>query len=171
VHISYCTGDAGKHATAASSAQNLLLLNSSQPDDSTSKPPSSGGMDKGKQRKTDIDVEAEQSRLSEERKRKAKTNEGDDRFNKKSKAEEAVESKKFDVTEEELGTEVVLIDIAKVKSNKFLQRDFGVKGIGWRIQWRTTLIIRSFNYTLDHVIEMNDFRLTLSPFHYLFTCV
>lgn len=111
-------------------------------------------MDKGKQRKTDIDVEAEQSRLSEERKRKAKTNEGDERFNKKSKAEEAVESKKFDVTEEELGTE---INIAKVKSNKFLQRDFGVKGIGWRIQWRTTWIIRSFNCILDHVIEMNDF--------------
>ena len=110
-------------------------------------------MDKGKQRKTDIDVEAEQGRLSEERKRKAKTNEGDERFNKKSKAEEAVESKKFDVTEEELGTE---INIAKVKSNKFLQRDFGVKGIGWRIQWRTTWIIRSFNCTLDHVIEMND---------------
>ena len=73
-----------------------------RPEDSTSRSPEGGG-DKGKQRKTDIDVEAEQSKLAQERKRKARVNEGDDRFSKKSKDEESVESKKCDVTEDELG--------------------------------------------------------------------
>lgn len=103
VHISYCTGEAGKQAATASSAQNLLKGSGLQPEDSTSKsPPEGGGGDKGKQRKTDVDVEAEQSKLSEERKRKGRVNEGDERFNKKSKNEEAAESKKFDVSEDEL---------------------------------------------------------------------
>jgi pre-mRNA-processing factor SLU7 len=62
------------------------------------------GGNKGKQRKTDIDVEDEQSKLAEERKRKGRTNDGDERFSKKSKNEEAAEGKKFDVTEDELGT-------------------------------------------------------------------
>lgn len=103
VHISYCTGEAGKQAATASSAQNLLKGSGLQPEDLTSKsPPEGGGGDKGKQRKTDVDVEAEQSKLSEERKRKGRVNEGDERFNKKSKNEEAAESKKFDVSEDEL---------------------------------------------------------------------
>ncbi len=76
-----------------------------QPDDSTSKsPPEGGDWDKGKQRKIDVDVEGEQSKLSEERKRRARANDGDERFSKKSKNEEAVDSKKFDVSEDDLGT-------------------------------------------------------------------
>ncbi|KAF8502257.1 pre-mRNA-splicing factor SLU7 [Russula emetica] len=103
VHISYCTGEAGKQAARASSAQNLLMGSGSQLEDSTSKsPPEGGGGDKGKQWKTDVDVEAEQSKLSEERKRKERVNEGDERFSKKSKNEEAAESKKFDVSEDDL---------------------------------------------------------------------
>ncbi|KAH9992611.1 pre-mRNA-splicing factor SLU7 [Russula vinacea] len=103
VHISYCTGEAGKEAAAASSAQNLLMGSEPDPEDLTSKSlPEGGGGNKGKQRKTDIDVEAEQSKLAEERKRKGRVNEGDDRFSKKSKNEEAAESKKFDVSEDEL---------------------------------------------------------------------
>ncbi|KAI0270772.1 pre-mRNA-splicing factor SLU7 [Russula aff. rugulosa BPL654] len=101
VHISYCTGEAGKQAAKASSAQNLLMGSGPPPEDSTSKSPPGGG-DKGKQRKTDVDVEAEQGKLSDERKRRARANEGDERFSKKSKNEEAVESKKFDVSEDEL---------------------------------------------------------------------
>jgi pre-mRNA-processing factor SLU7 len=144
VHISYCTGEAGRQATAASSAQNLLLSNSSQPKDPTSKPPAGGDGDKGKQR-TDIDVEEAQSKLSEERKRKARVNDGDNRFNKKSKAEEGLESKKFDVTEGELGTELVRINTSDVRSNKWLQRDTVVKGIGWKIQWRTTWMMQTLD--------------------------
>lgn len=40
--------------------------------------------------------------MSEERKRKSRTDEGDERFSKKSKGGES-DTKKFDVTEEELG--------------------------------------------------------------------
>jgi len=79
-----------------------------RPEDSTSRSPEGGG-DKGKQRKTDIDVEEEQGKLAQERKRKARVNEGDDRFSKKSKDEEGVEGKKFDVTEDELGALFVQI--------------------------------------------------------------
>jgi pre-mRNA-processing factor SLU7 len=104
VHISYCTGEAGRQAAAASSAHTLLAGSGSPPEDSTSKPPPEGGGDKGKQRRTSIDVEAEQSKLAEERKRKERANDGDDRFSKKSRNEEALEGKKFDVTEDELGT-------------------------------------------------------------------
>ena len=56
-----------------------------------------------------MDVEEEQSKLTEERKRKARANDGDDRFSKKSKAEEGVESKKFDVSEDELGMDFVQV--------------------------------------------------------------
>ena len=119
VHISYCTGEAGKDAAAASSAQNLLMASESQPEDSTSiSAPEGGSGNKGKQRKTDIDVEAEQGRLAEERKRKGKVNEGDERFSKKSKTEEAAESKKFDVTEDELGTKFFQDSIVMVKTNE-----------------------------------------------------
>jgi pre-mRNA-processing factor SLU7 len=104
VHISYCTGEAGKQAATASSAQNLLMGGGPPPEDSTSKsPPEGGGGDKGKQRKADVDVEAEQNKLSDERKRRARANDGDERFSKKSKNEEAAEGKKFDVSEDELG--------------------------------------------------------------------
>ena len=102
MHISYCTGEAGKEAAAASSARNLLMGGGQQAEDLA--PPEGGGGNKGKQRKTEVDVEAEQGKLAEERKRKGRVNEGDDRFSKKSKNEEAAESKKFDVTEDELGT-------------------------------------------------------------------
>ena len=85
----------------------MLVEGGSRPEDSTTKSPPGGGWDKGKQRRTDIDVEAEQNKLAEERKRKARVNEGDDRLSKKSKNDEAVENKKFDVTEDELGTRVL----------------------------------------------------------------
>ena len=52
----------------------------------------------------DIDVEAEQGKLADERKRKSRVNEGDDRFSKKTKGEEVLESKRFDVSEDDLGT-------------------------------------------------------------------
>ena len=59
--------------------QNPFMGSKSQPEDSTLKsPPEGGGGDKGKQRKTDVDVEVEQSKLSEEHKRKGRANEGDD---------------------------------------------------------------------------------------------
>jgi pre-mRNA-processing factor SLU7 len=103
VHISYCTGEAGKQAAAASSAQNLLV-GGPPPEDSTGKLSAGAGGDKGKQRRGEIDVEAEQSNLAEERKRKSRVNEGDDRFSKKTKGEEVHEGKKFDVTEDDLGT-------------------------------------------------------------------
>jgi pre-mRNA-processing factor SLU7 len=141
VHISYCTGEAGKEAAAASSAQNLLMGSEPDPEDLTSKSlPEGGGGNKGKQRKTDIDVEAEQSKLAEERKRKGRVNEGDDRFSKKSKNEEAAESKKFDVSEDELGT-VVHDSVGIAKTNKWTQRDTAVRGAGWRTRWPTTLIV------------------------------
>jgi pre-mRNA-processing factor SLU7 len=108
VHISYCTGEAGRQAAAASSAQNLLMESGAPPDDSTSRSPEGGG-NKGKQQKSDIDVEEEQSKLAQERKRKARATEGDDRFSKKSKDEEGAESKKFDVSEDELGALFVRI--------------------------------------------------------------
>ena len=103
VHISYCTGEAGKQAAAASSAQNLLV-GGPPPEDSTLKLSAGAGGDKGKQRMGDIDVEAEQGKLADERKRKSRVNEGDDRFSKKTKGEEVLESKKFDVSEDDLGT-------------------------------------------------------------------
>ena len=111
------------------------------PEDLTSKSlPEGGGGNKGKQRKTDIDVEAEQSKLAEERKRKGRVNEGDDRFSKKSKNEEAAESKKFDVSEDELGT-IVHDSVGIAKTNKWTQRDTAVRGAGWRTRWPTTLIV------------------------------
>jgi len=88
----------------------MLMESGPRPEDSTSTSPEGGG-DKEKQRKTDIDVEAEQSKLAQERKRKARVNEGDDRFSKKSKDEESAESKKCDVTEDELGTLFVQIKV------------------------------------------------------------
>jgi len=102
VHISYCTGEAGRQAAAASSAQTLLTGSGSPPEDPTSNSPFEGGGDKERQRRTNVEVEAEQGKLAEERKRKERANDGDDRFSKKSKNEEALESKKFDVTEDEL---------------------------------------------------------------------
>jgi pre-mRNA-processing factor SLU7 len=143
VHISYCTGEAGKQAATASSAQNLLQGSGSQPEDSTSKsPPEGGDGDKGKQRKTDadVDVEAEQSKLSEERKRKGRANEGDERFSKKSKGEEAAESKKFDVSEDELGTYFVQDCVGMVNANECTQRDTVVRRVGWRTRWRIMLM-------------------------------
>lgn len=136
VHISYCTGEAGKQAAAASSAQNLLT-GSSRPEDSTPRSPE-GGRDKGKQRKTDIDVEAEHGKLSDERKRKARANEGDDRFSKKSKDEEAVESKKFDVSEDELGTAFVQAHVEKADGR--IQNDSVARGVGWKTRWPTMWI-------------------------------
>jgi pre-mRNA-processing factor SLU7 len=138
VHISYCTGEAGKQAAAASSAQNLLT-GSSRPEDSTPRSPETG-RDKGKQRKTDIDVETEQSKLSDERKRKARANEGDDRFSKRSKDEEAVESKKFDVSEDELGTEFIQAHVDIEKTDEWIQSDSVVRGVGWKTQWPTMWI-------------------------------
>jgi hypothetical protein len=67
-----------------------------------------GGGNKGKQRRTNIDVKAEQNKLAEERKRKERANGGDDRFSKKSKNEDALEGKMFDVTDDELGMEFFL---------------------------------------------------------------
>jgi pre-mRNA-processing factor SLU7 len=140
VHISYCTGEAGKQAAAASSAQNLLMGSDSQPEDLASKSLSEGGGgNKGKQRKTDIDVEAEQSKLAEERKRKGRANDGDDRFSKKSKNEEAAESKKFDVSEDELG-KIVHDPVGMAKTNEWTQRDTVGRGDGWRTRWPTMLI-------------------------------
>ena len=55
MHISYCTGEAGRQVAAASSAQNMLIGSSTLPDDSTSISPEAGG-NKGKQQKSDIDV-------------------------------------------------------------------------------------------------------------------
>ena len=103
MHISYCTGEAGKQAAAASSAQNLLV-GGPPPEDSGLKLSAGAGGDKGKQKRGDIDVEEEQSKLAEERKRKSRVNEGDDRFSKKTKSEEVLESKRFDVSEVDLGT-------------------------------------------------------------------
>jgi len=143
VHISYCSGETGKQAAAASSAQNLLMImgSGSRPEDSTPRSPD-GGRDKGKQGKADIDVEAEQSKLAEERKRKARVNEGDDRFSKKSKNEEAVESKKFDVTGDDLGTVFALVHVGVEKANDWIQRDIVVRGVGWKTRWRTMWIAR-----------------------------
>lgn len=160
VHISYCTGEAGKHAAAASSAQNLLAGSGAPPEDSTSKPPLEDGGNKGKQRKTDIDVEEEQSKLSEERKRKARANEGDDRFSKKSRDEEAVENKKFDVTEDELGTVFIQVHVSIEKTNEWIQRDIVARGVGWKTRWPTMSIVVIFSTVcnssiLDHVIKMN----------------
>jgi hypothetical protein len=119
----------------------MLKGSGSQPEDSTSKaPPEGGDGDKGKQRKTDVDVEAEQSKLSEERKRKGRVNEGDERFNKKSKNEEATESKKFDVSEDELGMDFVQDCVGTVNANDCTQRVTVVRGVGWRTRCRTMLI-------------------------------
>lgn len=146
VHISYCTGDAGKQAAAASSAQNMLTVIGLQPEDSTSKAsPEGGGGDKEKQRKTDVDVEAEQNKLSEERKRKARVNEGDERFSKKSKNEEAAESKKFDVSEDELGMDFVQDCVGMVNANECTQRNTVVRGVVWRTRCQTMLIAWTCN--------------------------
>jgi pre-mRNA-processing factor SLU7 len=110
VHISYCTGDAGKQAAAASSAQNLLV-GGPPPEELSLKLSAGAGGDKGKQRRGDIDVEAEQNNLAEERKRKSRVNEGDDRFSKKTKGEEVLESKKFDVSEDDLGTCLQFVNV------------------------------------------------------------
>ncbi len=141
MHVSYCSGETGKQAAAASNAQNLLMGSGSRPEDSTPRSPD-GGRDKGKQGKTDIDVEAEQSKLAEERKRKARANEGDDRFSKKSKNEEAVESKKFDVTGDDLGTVFVLVHVSMEKANDWIQRDIVVRGVGWKTRWPTMSIAK-----------------------------
>jgi pre-mRNA-processing factor SLU7 len=135
VHISYCTGEAGKQAAAASSAQNLLV-GGPPPEDSTSK--LSAG-EKGKQRRGDIDVEVEQSKLAEDRKRKSRVNEGDDRFSKKTKKDEAVESKKFDVTGDDLGTFHRFVNTTHLSYP--LQNNIAVKGVEWTTQWRIMLIL------------------------------
>ena len=117
------------------------MASESQPEDLTSKsPPEGGGGDKGKQRKTDVDVEAEQSKLSEERKRKGRVNEGADRFSKKSKNEEAAECKQFDVSEDDLGMDFVHDCVDMVNANECTQKDTVVRGVGWRTRWQTMLI-------------------------------
>ena len=114
------------------------------PEDSTSKsPPEGGSGDKGKQRKSDVDVEAEQGKLSDERKRRARANDGDERFSKKSKNEEAAESKKFDVSEDELGMDFVQVCVGIVNANECTQRDTVVRGVGWRTRWRTMLTVET----------------------------
>jgi pre-mRNA-processing factor SLU7 len=144
VHISYCTGEAGKQAATASSAQNLLMGSGPPPEDSTLKSsPGGGGDDKGKQRKTDVDVEAEQGKLSDERKRRARAGDGDERFSKKSKTEEAAESKKFDVSEDELGMDFVQDCVGMVNANECTQRDTVVRRVGWRTRWQIMLIARA----------------------------
>ena len=141
MHISYCTGEAGKQAATASSAQNLLMGGGPPPEDSTSKSLSeSGGGDRGKQQKTDVDVDAEQSKLSDERKRRARATDGDERFSKKSKNEEAAESKKFDVSEDELGMDFISFKLVLVNANGCTQRDTVVRGVGWRTRWQTMSI-------------------------------
>jgi hypothetical protein len=152
VHISYCTGETGKQAAAASSARNLLMGSDSQPEEIMSKSPPEDGGDKGKQRKTDINVEAEQSKLSEERKRKARVNEGDDRFSKRSKDEEAAESKKFDVTEDELGTVFVQSLIGIGKTNERIQRDIVAGGIGWKTRWPTMSMVEISSSTAYSIV-------------------
>lgn len=142
-------------------------MRSSRPEDSTSRSPEGGG-DKGKQRKTDINVEEEQGKLSEERKRKARANEGDDRFSKRSKDEETVESKKFDVSEDELGTEFIQVHVGIEETNWRIQNDSVVRGVGWTTQWPTMWIAEMYDMIvvyLDHVTEMNmvDIAKVCSP--------
>ena len=120
IHLSYCTGESGKEAAQASSAQNLLA--SSAPAapqaDAASKSlldahlEESGHTDKGKasgRKKHEDGEKFNQDKmtdvLNEERKRKSRADEGDDRFTKKSKGDER-ETKKFDVTEDELGASI-----------------------------------------------------------------
>ena len=116
IHLSYCTGESGKEAAQASSAQNLLA--SSAPAapqaDAASKShlEESGHTDKGKasgkKRHEDgekFDQDKMAGVLNEERKRKSRADEGDDRFTKKSKGDER-ETEKFDVTEGELGASI-----------------------------------------------------------------
>ncbi|KAI0051883.1 pre-mRNA-splicing factor SLU7 [Auriscalpium vulgare] len=113
VHISYCTGDAGKEASQASSAQNLLkasvAVDNAPPKsmvDAHLEKSEADRKGKGKQRAGELDVEAEQGKLSEalseEKKRKSRADEGDGRFATKKSKGEAHEGKKFDVTEDEL---------------------------------------------------------------------
>ncbi|KAI0318393.1 pre-mRNA-splicing factor SLU7 [Amylostereum chailletii] len=104
VHLSYCTGEAGKSANRESSASHLLA-GASEPKTLVEEHLEKTGTDrKGNQKRRDGDAELDQSKLadvlSEERKRKARTDEGDDRFSKKSKGEG--DAKAFDVTEDEL---------------------------------------------------------------------
>ncbi|TFY57607.1 hypothetical protein EVG20_g8477 [Dentipellis fragilis] len=114
-HMSYCTGEAGKSAAHASSAQQLLGSGSASmppPDSIPTKTlveehleKSGDRKGKGKASGRDVDLQKEQSNmadaLNEERKRKSRADDGEDRFSKKSKGN-GPESKKFDMTEEEL---------------------------------------------------------------------
>ena len=114
VHISYCTGQAGIEAAAASSAKNLLT-SSSQPVETVSQPvdpvqESSKDAEErrraaknafGKERVGEGEVQLDRERLSqalkEEKKRKARV-EDDGRSGKRAKGDES-----YEVTEEQLG--------------------------------------------------------------------
>jgi pre-mRNA-processing factor SLU7 len=112
VHASYCTGSAGKEAAHASSAQALLA------NPPVEMPPmpltdehDGGRKDKGKGKGKQKDLDASQlaDSIAEDRKRKSRVDEGDGRFNKKSRGEDEADAKSFDVTEAELGTSIFFI--------------------------------------------------------------
>lgn len=95
IHASYCTGAAGIIATKESSAQ--ALLQQSMPPPPVPEPTSDR---KGKGRA--VDVDAEMDGISDDRKRKARGDDGD-RFAKKSKGDDAKDAAKLGVSEAELG--------------------------------------------------------------------
>ncbi|KAI0032099.1 pre-mRNA-splicing factor SLU7 [Vararia minispora EC-137] len=104
VHVSYCTGAAGKEAAQESSAQTLLAarqVEESAPLKSSAEQHEGWKKDRDKGKEKELDQSALAHAVSEDRKRKARVNEGDDRFSKKSRGDEA-DMKNFDVAEEEL---------------------------------------------------------------------
>lgn len=119
VHLSYCTGEAGKEAAHASSAKNLLkstMATSTPPPENV---PASSAEDRKKKaeelfskaRLGEGEIVLDKDRLAEaisdERKRKGRGEDGDDRFGKRQKGSQGGS---HEVTQEELGEWVLFLE-------------------------------------------------------------
>lgn len=112
VHLSYCTGEAGKEAAQASSARALLASSASAPAPERPAAPAEATDDRKKKAEElfskkrlgegelSLDRERLADAIAEERKRKARGEDGDDRLGKRQKG---VSGASAEVTQEELG--------------------------------------------------------------------
>lgn len=148
IHVSYCSGRAGIDAAQASSAQALLAVSAGREEEEEEEEDPRSAPRKieqnfSKQRVGEGEVSLNKSRLEEALKQEKKRKKGgyeDERSGKKSKTD--ITSSSHDVTEEELGTHLVLIRVLLLM--EFLQRRIRCHDAWRTILWQTTSILKNY---------------------------